>query len=210
MGKLDFKKADRPSYAGKFGEWTRLVLPPQRFLMIDGAGDPNGPGYAAALAALYPMVYGVKFAMKAEGADFVVPPLEALWWADDHGAFVSGDRRAWQWTAMIRIPEAVDNTTVEAVRDTVLAKQARKKDGADPDLIRAVRVETLEEGACLQTLHIGPYTNEAPVLADLHNTVMPARGVTFAGPHHEIYLSDPRRVAPEGLKTLLRQPVKPV
>ena len=85
---------------------------------------------------------------------------------------------------------------------------ARKKGKAGP--LDAVALTTLEEGDCLQTLHIGPYTDEAPVLSRLHEEVMPAAGLTFAGPHHEIYLSDPRRVPPEKLKTILRQPVRPI
>lgn len=99
--------------------------------------------------------------------------------------------------------------TTPSVLATVLTKQAKKKDGADPDLLRAVRLEGLDEGDCLQSLHLGPYTDEAPVLADLHDRVMPAMGLTFGGRHHEIYLSDPRRVAPERLRTILRQPVRP-
>lgn len=92
MSKLDFRKADRALYAAKPGEWTAVHVPEMRFLMIDGAGNPNGPAYAAALGYLYPVAYGVKFALKAAGGDFAVPPLEALWWADDMSAFVTGDR----------------------------------------------------------------------------------------------------------------------
>jgi hypothetical protein len=209
MTKLDFRKSDRALYAGKSGEWSRLAVPAMTFLMIDGQGNPNGPAYAAALQALYPLAYGVKFAMKARGADFTVPPLEALWWADDMSAFVAGDRAAWRWTAMLRVPETVTTALLETVLAATIAKQTKKKDGASPDLLRAVRLATLTEGDCLQTLHLGPYSAEAPVLADLHHNVMPGMGLTFGGQHHEIYLSDPRRVAPDKLKTLLRQPVRP-
>ena len=207
MTKLDFKKTDKALYTAPTDGWVQIDVPEMQFLMIDGQGDPNGNDYAAALGALYPMAYGVKFAEKAAGRDFAVPPLEALWWADDMAAFTVGDRQNWRWTAMLRIPDAASGDAVEAVRDSVLTKQAKKKDGADAGLIRAVRFERFAEKACLQHLHIGPYVDEAPVLADLHATVMPALGLTFGGKHHEIYLSDPRRVAPEKLKTLLRQPV---
>ncbi|MDQ2089766.1 GyrI-like domain-containing protein [Marimonas arenosa] len=209
MTKLDFKKTDKPLYTAPREGWARVQLPGMTFLMIDGQGDPNGPEYAAALKALYPMAYGVKFAEKDAGRDFAVPPLEALWWADDMTAFVSADRAHWRWTAMLRVPDAVTSDLVKTVRETVATKQAKKTDGADPDLLRVIRLERFAEGDCLQRLHLGPYTDEAPVLADLHDKVMPGLGLTFGGKHHEIYLSDPRRVAPEKLRTILRQPVKP-
>ena len=210
MTKLDFKKTDKPYYAAGRKEWERLTVPEMSFLMIDGVGDPNGPAYGAALAALYPLAYGAKFALKARGRDFVVPPLEALWWAEDMRAFVSGDRATWQWTAMLRMPNDLSQTEFEAVRETVLTKQAKKKGGVAPELLNAVRLDRFDEGDCLQHLHLGSYADEAPVLADLHDNVMHAQGLTFAGHHHEIYLSDPRRVAPEKLRTILRQPVKPI
>lgn len=210
MTKLDFKKTDKELYAAKTGGWSRLTIPEMTFLMIDGKGDPSAPEYGAALRALYPMAYGVKFAEKAAGRDFAVPPLEALWWADDMTAFVAGNRQEWRWTAMLRLPDRVEEALAETVRETVLAKQAKKKDGADPDLIRSVRLERFTEGDCLQRLHIGPYTDEAPTLAELHDEVMPGMGLTFGGKHHEIYLGDPRRVAPEKLKTILRQPVQAI
>ena len=208
MDKLDFKKTDRAFYSGKPGRWDRLRLPAMSFLALDGQGDPNGPGFAAAIAALYPMAYGVKFACKAVGQDFVVPPLEALWWADDMAAFSANDRANWQWRVMIRMPEAVDATLLEAVRGDVLAKQARKKDGAAPELLAQTRLELLEEGEVLQTLFVGAYADEAPVLADLHARILPEAGLEPAGHHHEIYLSDPRRVAPGKLRTILRQPLQ--
>lgn len=208
--KHDFKKTDKAFYSGKSGRWDRLTLPSLTFVAIDGQGDPNGPLYARALAALYPSAYGIKALHKAAGADFTVPPLEALWTADDPGAFVAGDRAAWQWTAMIRIPQDVTKDMVDGVKETVLTKLARKKTAAtDPQTVAMVRLLTLEEGDCLQTLHIGAYSNEAPTLADLHDRLMPEMGVTFNGPHHEIYLGDPRRAAPDKLKTLLRQPIRP-
>lgn len=200
MDKLDFRKRDRAFYTGQPGRWDRLTLPRMSFLAIEGQGDPGGPVYAAALAALYPLAYGVKFACKARGADFSVPPLEALWWAEDPLAFVAGDRGAWRWRAMIRVPGTVTDGDLDAVRAAAKAKRR----GAPIDAVACV---DLAEGDCLQSLHLGSYAAEAPVLAALHDTVMPGAGLTFAGPHHEIYLSDPRRVAPARLRTILRQPV---
>jgi hypothetical protein len=146
---------------------------------------------------------------KRSGADFAVPPLETLWWSVDKSAFVAGDRGNWLWTAMIRVPDAVTSEMVEAARAEVLKKQAKKPGGVDEPTLRAVRLERFTEGDCLQTLHVGSYLDEAPVLADLHGRVMPDAGLTFAGKHHEIYLSDPRRVEAARLRTLLRQPVRP-
>lgn len=211
MQKLDFKKRDKPLYSGKQGRWDRLIVPPMTYVAIDGQGDPDGPAYARAVAALYPVAYGVKFLFKAQGADFVVPPLSSLWSADDPTAFVTGDRAAWQWSAMIRLPDDTGDDLFQKARDTALKKLARKKDAAtDSATMGAVRLKHLDEGDCLQTLHVGPYADEAPVLADLHDQVMPGLNLTFAGAHHEIYLSDPRRVAAEKLRTILRQPVTPV
>lgn len=204
--KLDFKKADKPYYSGKVGRWDRIVIPRLQFLSITGQGDPGGPTYARALGALYPLAYGIKFAQKAVGADFVVPPQQSLWWADDPGSFVRLERDKWRWTAMIRMPEVVSVADLDAAREKAAAKLAKK--GEDASALAEVSLEALEEGDCLQTLHVGPYSDEAPVLADLHDRVMPEAGLTFGGKHHEIYLGDPRRVAPEKLRTILRQPVK--
>lgn len=211
MDKLDFKKRDKPFYTGKQGRWDRLTIPPMTYLMVDGQGDPGGPEYGRAIAALYPLAYGVKFLFKAKGADFTVPPLEAVWFADDPSVFVTDDRGAWRWTVMIRLPDDVAAAEFATVRATALTKLARKKDAAtDAETMQSVRLEVLDEGDSLQTLHIGPYADEAPVLAHLHNTVMPDLGLTFGRAHHEVYLSDPRRVAPEKLRTILRQPVRPI
>lgn len=208
MEKLDFKKADKAFYTGKAGVWDMLDVPARSFIMMDGQGNPNGPSYARALAALYPVAYAIKFASKAVGNDYVVPPLEALWWAENPDAFTQNRRDEWQWTVMLRVPETVTRDAFERGQVAAAAKLEKKKQ--DVTAISELRLATLSEGRCLQTLHIGPYTDEAPVLANLHDRVMPDLGVTFHGPHHEIYLSDPRRTDPQKLKTLLRQPVQPI
>ncbi|MDP2578867.1 GyrI-like domain-containing protein [Shimia thalassica] len=208
MEKLDFKKADKAFYTGKAGVWDMLDVPAWSFIMMDGQGNPNGPSYARALAALYPVAYAIKFASKAVGNDYVVPPLEALWWAENPDAFTQNRRDEWQWTVMLRVPETVTRDAFERGRGAAAAKLEKKKQ--DVSAISELRLATLSEGRCLQTLHIGPYTDEAPVLANLHDRVMPDLGVTFHGPHHEIYLSDPRRTDSQKLKTLLRQPVQPI
>jgi hypothetical protein len=188
--KTDLRKT-LDSYRAKVGELRVLDLPPRRYLMVDGRGDPNtAPAYADALAALYPVAYRVKFAAKAAGHDYVVPPLEALWWADDPAAFTSRrDKTQWQWTVMLLVPDWVDDATVAA------------------ELVDPVRIETLAEGRCVQTLHVGSYDDEGPVLAELHERFIPGAGLAMTGRHHEIYLNDARRTAPERLRTILRQPV---
>jgi hypothetical protein len=125
----------------------------------------------------------------------VVPPLEGLWWSEDPSVFVQGDREDWQWTMMIMVPDWVDDALVSAAIGKAQTEAA-------------VRLETLEEGASLQILHIGSYADEAPTLHRLHHEYMPENGWTFNGHHHEIYTGDPRKSAPEKLKTVLRQPVR--
>ncbi|HSN43568.1 MAG TPA: GyrI-like domain-containing protein, partial [Propionibacteriaceae bacterium] len=134
------------------------------------------------------------------GDDFVVGPLEGLWSSADPGAFTRRTKDDWDWTMLIALPDQVDE------RDTAagLAKAALKKPA-----LPAVRVVTLDEGLCLQILHLGSYDAEAETLARLHDDVMPQRGLTFNGRHHEIYLTDPRKTPPERLRTVLRQPVRP-
>ena len=200
--KTDLKK-ELDSYRAKRGEFRVLDVPALRYLMVDGQGDPNtSHQYADALAALYPLAYALKFASKDElGRDYVVMPLEALWWASDMEVFTSArDKSRWEWTAMIMVPDWVTDEQWSAA----LARVAKKDRPASLDL---VRLETLEEGRCVQTLHVGPYDAEAEVLARMHEEVIPAAGLRMSGQHHEIYLSDARRVEPAKLRTILRQPV---
>ncbi len=201
MTKIDFKR-ELDSYKAKRGEFQVLRVPTLQYLMIDGHGDPNtDPSFAEAIGALYPVAYALKFASKVGlGRDYVVMPLEGLWWADDMTVFASGDRARWRWTLMIMQPEWTDPAMV----DDALAKAATK----DVPGLDGVRFESLEEGNCVQTLHFGSFADEAPVLRRLHDDFLPANGLGPAGRHHEIYLSDFRRTAPEYLRTILRQPVE--
>ncbi len=201
--KTDFKK-ECEWYRARPGEFRFVEMPPLQYVMIDGHGDPNTSiQYADALAALYPLAYAVKFASKQElGRDYVVPPLEALWWAADMTVFTSGrDKSQWDWTAMLLVPEWIGAEMVTTAR----AKVAKKKE--PPTALELVRLETLDEGRCIQTLHIGSYDDEAQTLAELHEQVIPSRGCQMTGRHHEVYLSDPRRTEPSRLRTILRQPV---
>lgn len=199
--KLDLKRAETAYFSAPKGEWAEIELGNYSYLMIDGQGSPgDSPEYQAALAALYPLAYATKFFSKRElGRDYAVPPLEGLWWADDHAAFSAARREQWRWTLLLLLPHWIAPDHVE------LARHSKPKHD-----LTAVRFGRLEEGRCLHLLHLGSFADEAPVLHRLHSEVMPAKGLTFAGHHHEIYLSDPRRTAPEKLRTILRQPVRPI
>ena len=201
----DVKRELRALYGPRNRDWQTLVVPPQRFLAVDGSGDPNtAPAYVEAVEALYAVAYSVKFASKrGQGRDLVVGPLEGLWYADDASVFTARDKAAWSWTMLISLPDWVGDADVD---DAIAAARAKKKALPGLDL---VRIERLDEGLCLQLLHVGSYDEETPALARLHGEVLPAGGLRERGRHHEVYLSDPRRTAPEKLKTVVRQPVSP-
>lgn len=203
MDKIDFRKRDRTLYQPPTGRFVRIDVPPLPYVMVDGRGDPNtAPAYLQAVQWLYSVSYALKFALKAMGQDYVVPPLEALWSAEDPASFVARRKDEWAWTVMIRTPEGIAPAQWQAA-----ISKARTKLGEAPP---SLRHEILAEGLSLQTLHVGAYDDEGPTLAHLHDELMPALGYTFAGPHHEIYLSDPRRTDAARLKTVLRQPVRPI
>jgi hypothetical protein len=201
--KYDVKRAHRALYAPSAKDFVVVEVPPMSYLAVDGHGNPNtSPQYAEALAALFGVAYTLKFRSKKElGRDLVVAPLEALWRADDPGAFVTRDKDAWRWTALIAQPEWIDE---QLVAEAVAAMRAK---GVNPALDR-LRLLRLHEGTSVQILHVGSYDDEAPTLARLHGEWMPQQGLTFNGDHHEIYLSDARRTAPAKLRTVLRQPVR--
>jgi len=197
--KTDLKKT-LPSYAARHGSFDIVDIPPMRYLAADAEGSPDAESFAGALAALFPLAYALKFASKREkDRDYVVPPLEALWWADDPAAFTAAyDKSAWHSTALILLPEWITDEDVEAAREAVAGK-------APAEDLAGVRMQVLEEGRCAQTLHVGPFSEEGLVIEELHATLEKA-GLALAGKHHEIYLSDFRRVAPEKLRTIVRQP----
>lgn len=202
MEKLDLKKHYKALYNPPKGRFEIVEVPPLQYVQIDGAGDPNtAEAYQTGVAWLFSVSYAMKFGAKAElGRDYVVGPLEALWWAEDMSTFLTRKKSDWQWTIMILQPEFV---TTELFGKAV--EKSGQKLGAAP---ASLRLETYDEGLSVQTLHIGSYDDETPTLARLHQEFLPANGLKETGHHHEIYLSDPRKVAAEKLKTILRQPVK--
>jgi len=172
-----------------------------RFVKVDGQGNPNtAPAYRLAVEWLYGVSYALKFAAKALGKDYGVPPLEGLWWADDNAAFTARAKDEWHWTMMIMAPDFV----AEDMYEVAVAKTAKKL-GAPP---ASLRFEPHDEGLAVQILHIGSYDDEAPAIRRLHEEFIQRHGLIENGLHHEIYLSDPRKTEPGKLKTILRQPVR--
>ncbi|MFT0762149.1 GyrI-like domain-containing protein [Actinomyces sp. F1_1611] len=196
--KIDFKR-DLDSYRASRGKFRQLTVPPMRYLRLDGHGDPNtSPLFQASLETLYPVSYRLKFASKQAGRDYVVPPLEGLWWAEDPGVFAqTDDRSQWQWSLLHLVPEWISED--EAIAAAGATDGPRRTE---------LRVDELNEGSCVQILHVGPFSAEGEVLRRLHQEYLPAHGLRPTGIHHEIYLSDFRRTAPERLRTVLRQPVE--
>jgi hypothetical protein len=201
---LDYKKELKHLYRPSAKAYAVVDVPPMNFLMIDGHGDPNtAQEYQEAVEALYAVAYALKFTSKKEkGMDYVVPPLEGLWWAENMETFTTEDKSAWDWTMMIMQPEWVTRDMFEKA-----LKQVEKK--KDLPALSKLRLEAYHEGLSVQILHIGPYDAEAPTIAGMH-AFAAENGYQLAGKHHEIYLGDPRRVAPEKLKTVLRQPVRKI
>jgi len=171
------------------------------FLMIDGKGDPGvAQEYLDAVSSLYPTAYGIRKALKDETGDaYTVMPLQGLWWADDMSAFATGDRHNWKWTLMICQPDVVDADLANAQIEAVTAKKKLPSG-------HLVRFEMFDEGKAAQIMHRGPYSAEGPTIERLHAYIEES-GLQRAGKHHEIYLSDPRKVAPEKMRTIIRQPV---
>ena len=202
MEKIDFKKTLKALYQPPAGQFSLVEVPRLTFVMVDGQGDPNiAPAYVNAVQWLFSVSYTLKFMSKKELArDYVVPPLEGLWWADDMTSFLTRDKAAWSWTMMILQPDWITAAMFQAAID-----KAGQKLGDAP---ASLRLEDYEEGLSVQILHIGSYDDEGPALRRLHEEYLPENGLTETGHHHEIYLSDPRKVAPEKLKTILRQPVR--
>lgn len=201
MKKIDFKKEFKQLYSPPKGKISIVDVPVMNFLMVDGVGYPVGnPAYEQALEALYGISYGLKFVSKAQGKDYVVTPLEGLWWMEDVSGFSMERKDEWEWTMMIMQPEWVTRNMVDAV----LADMAQKKDLI---VLEDLRFEAYHEGLSAQTFYVGPYSEEGPTIASMH-AYIEAEGYLRRGKHHEIYLNDARKTAPEKLKTVIRQPIK--
>lgn len=199
--KIDFKKTLKALYAPSAKDFVLVEVPKMQFVKIDGQGNPNtAPAYATAVEWLYGVSYALKFAAKAMGKDYGVPPLEGLWWAGDYAAFATRAKDQWRWTMMIMAPEFITREMHNAA-----VEKTEKKLGEPP---ASLRLEPYNEGLAAQILHVGSYDDEAPTIKRLHEEFIPQHGLTENGVHHEIYLSDPRKTEAAKLKTILRQPVR--
>jgi hypothetical protein len=202
--KIDFKKTQKELYQPGAKDPVIIEVPEMQFLMIDGMGSPgDSQEYQDALAALYPIAFRTKFLCKVKGKDYVVPPLEGLWWADDMNDFTEGNRDKWKWTMMIRQPDWITQDMIdEAIAITNEKKPELSK------LLPKLRLEKYKEGRAAQIMHIGPYSEEGPTVQKVHDFIQ-KEGGKFDGlkaKHHEIYLSDPRKANPATMKTVIRQP----
>lgn len=199
---VDFKKEYRAFYSPRVGRPELKEIPRMRYLMVDGRGAPGSDDYQHAIRALYSVGYGLKFGRKKAGRDtFSMGPLEGLWWTEKGEDFSIGQPGDWVWTAMIWVPDFV---TADEVAEEAARAEAKEP---NPALAR-LRLDVLAEGLVVQIMHVGPYAEEQPNIDKMH-AFAAEQGLVQSGKHHEIYLSDPRRSAPEKLRTIVRHPVAP-
>jgi hypothetical protein len=202
MEKIDFKKELKHLFKPSTKQVELVDVPQMNFLMIDGRGDPNtSPEYQDAIEALYGLSYAIKFMVKKGdlAIDYGVLPLEGLWWVEDMSQFSVEDKGNWEWTMMIMQPDIV---TSQLVQEAV--EQVKKK--KNPVALPKVRFEAYYEGKAAQVMHIGPFSEEGPTVEKVHKFIED-EGCKRKGKHHEIYLSDIRKAAPEKWKTIIRQPM---
>jgi hypothetical protein len=199
--KVDFKR-ELTGFCTAKRSPAAVPVPELAFVMIDGHGDPNtSEEYRHAVSALFSVSYAARFALKRAGViDFGVMPLEGLWWAADMSAFSIDDKPTWDRTMLIMQPD-------EVTADVLSEAKARAAAKAPVTALERLRLERFAEGLAAQVLHVGPYSAEGATIASLH-TFIAEQGRELAGKYHEIYLGDPRRSAPEKLKTIIRQPMR--
>lgn len=197
--KLDFIKEYKQYYTAKTNpiivEFGKVP-----YLSIEGKGEPAGEVFTKAVEALYPLAYGVKNICKKQEQDFTVPKLEGLWWVKSNKPALEVPRSEWYWKLLIRMPDFVAPDIIEKVKEKVFRKKCL-------DLIKEIKFEIIDEGKCIQIMHIGPYAKEPETIQKMKD-FMKQNNHTENGLHHEIYLSDPRKTVPEKMKTILRQPIK--
>ncbi|MBE0447380.1 MAG: GyrI-like domain-containing protein [Actinobacteria bacterium] len=201
MEKIDYKKKLKELYNPSAKKVTAVNVPKMNFLMVDGQGDPGkAKEFQEAIEALFSVSYNLKFKIKKSKAiDYGVMPLEGLWWSEDMEDFIKGARDKWKWTLMIMQPEFI---TQELVKEAISEVEKKKNLPA----LSKMRFESYEEGLSAQIMHIGPFSEEGPNIQRIHKYIE-EQGKKLRGEHHEIYLSDFRKVAPEKMKTVLRQPM---
>ena len=198
MPKLDlFKEYKSYYHAGKKPEV--IEFGEAKYLTIGGKGEPGGEVFTRKVEALYPLAYGIKKVCKDQGNDFGVPKLEGLWWVERNLPPLEVPRSEWGWKLLIRMPEFVTREMMQSVQPEVAKKKTN-------DVLQEIAFEKIAEGKCVQIMHIGPYSTELDTINILMEFIS-ENGMSVNGPHHEIYLSDPRKTEPEKMKTLIRYPV---
>ena len=195
MDKLDLYREHKADYVAPRRP-TLVDIGPAAYLAIDGRGAPGDASFQDAITALYGVAYTLKFASKAAGRDFTVCKLEVLYDREEPGASTPVS-----WTMMIRVPSFVVESDLHAACATLREK-------GKPGRFDAVTLTHLEEGRCVQVLHVGPYEAVPDTISQM-DAFATEHGLVARGRRHEIYLSDPRRVPPDRLRTILRQPVAP-
>jgi hypothetical protein len=201
MEKIDFKKELKNLYKTSAKKVEVVDVPKMNFLMIDGKGNPNtSQEFKDAIKVLYPLSYTLKFMVKRGDTeiDYGVMPLEGLWWADDMPKFSVDNKDSWKWTLMIMQPEFITKKMVKEAIEKVKEKK-------NPKALSLLRFEAFTEGKVAQIMHIGPFSEEGPTVTKVHDFIAASKKKR-RGLHHEIYLSDIRRAAPEKWKTIIRQP----
>ena len=206
---FDFKREYRDLYQPKTKP-SIIEVPPMRFLAVEGAGDPNeeGGAYQQALELLYGVAYTLKMSYKTDHAiegfyPYVVPPLEGFWWQDGKAGVDYAHKASFQWVSVIRVPEFV----TRADFDWAIAAATKKK-RLD---FSSVRLLEVDEGLCVQCMHVGPYDNEPATVASMHAFAAEQGYVpdfSDVRRHHEIYLSDPRKADPAKMRTVIRHPLR--
>ncbi len=201
MDKLDLKKEFKQLYSPSTNAVSVVDIPVFSYIMVDGEGAPDGAEAQQAIEMLFPVAYAIKFISKARDKDYGVMPLEGLWWADDMSDFTAGRRDKWKWTYMIMQPEFISQNDFEEAIGKVQSKNRMMN-------LSNVHLNSLTEGKAAQIMHIGPFSEEHTNIRKIHEHIA-SLGGKFDGSkekHHEIYLSDMRKVSPSAMKTILRQP----
>jgi hypothetical protein len=198
--KLDLYRVHKSEYVTP-REPVLVKVGPAKYLAIEGQGAPGSEEFQAKIGALYNITFTIKMAKKFAGEDYTVCKLAGLWWAENqHKEFMELAKEQWCWKLMIRTPEFI------GAKELQIAISKLREKGKPPEVSK-VKLENLKEDSCVQALHVGPYDAEAAIIAKMRDLAR-AEGLSFHGLHHEIYLSDPRRVAPVKLHTILRHPVR--
>ncbi|WP_055668188.1 GyrI-like domain-containing protein [Desnuesiella massiliensis] len=203
--KRDYKKIFKELYSQSEKEISILEVPRFNYLMIKGNGNPNtSKEYEDAVQALFSVSYGIKFMIKKSELkiNYGVMPLEGLWWTEDMKDFSIYNKDIWKWCAMIMQPDVVTENYVSKALDEIAKKKQLNS-------LSKIEYKEHEEGIVAQIMHIGPYADEAPTIERLHSFI-DGKGYKLKGLHHEIYLNDPRKCAPEKMKTIIRQPIEKI